>query len=263
MPENRRIVELRVFQVLPKSRTHVANEPRIGHANAESARMLLGTVPVEADGSAYFRAPAKKPLYFQAVDENGRAVQSMRSVTYLQPGERQGCVGCHGPRNQAVATQKTRPLAMRRAPSRLKAGPEGTRPFSFPALVQPILDKHCVHCHDGNSGPNKSRIALTSELAGHFTKSYENLKPFVRWYEWGQASIEPILTRPGRIGADVSPLTKVLTDAVHNQCVKLDNGELQQLYIWLDGNVPFYGTYDSDKQLAQKSGQSVPPPTLQ
>ena len=263
MPENRSIVELRVFQVLLKSRTHVANKPRIGHANAESARMLLGTVPVEADGSAYFRAPAKKPLYFQAVDENGRAVQSMRSVTYLQPGERQGCVGCHEPRNQAVATQKTRLLAMRRAPSRLMAGPEGTRPFSFQALVQPILDKHCVHCHDGNSGPNKSQIVLTSELAGHFTKSYENLKPFVRWYEWGQASIEPILTRPGRIGADVSALTEVLTDTIHSQCVKLDNGELRRLYIWLDGNVPFYGTYDSDKQLAQKSGQLVPPPTLQ
>jgi hypothetical protein len=263
MPENRRIVELRVFQVLPKSRTHVANEPRIGHANAESARMLLGTVPVEADGSAYFRAPAKKPLYFQAVDENGRAVQSMRSVTYLQPGERQGCVGCHEPRNQAVTTQKTRPLAMRRAPSRLKTGPEGTRPFSFSRLVQPILDKHCVHCHDGNPGPNKSRIVLTGEAAGHFTKSYENLKPFVRWYEWGGASIEPIITRPGKIGADVSPLTEILADSVHGQCVKLDNGELRQLYIWLDGNVPFYGTYDSDEQLAQKSGRLVPPPTLQ
>ncbi|MHC4535488.1 MAG: HzsA-related protein [Planctomycetota bacterium] len=263
MPENRRIVELRVFQVLPKSRTHVANEPRIGHANAESARMLLGTVPVEADGSAYFRAPAKKPLYFQAVDEKGRAVQSMRSVTYLQPGERQGCVGCHEPRNQAMTAQKTRPLAMRRAPSRLKAGPEGTQPFSFPVLVQPIIDKHCVHCHDGNPGPNKSQIALTSDPAGHFTKSYENLKPFVRWYEWGQASIEPIITRPGRVGADVSPLTEVLTDAVHSQCVKLDNDELRQLYIWLDGNVPFYGTYDSNTQLAQKSGRLVPPPTLQ
>ena len=57
--------------------------------------MLLGTVPVEADGSAYFRAPARKPLYFQAVDAGGRAVQGMRSVVYLQPGERRGCVGCH------------------------------------------------------------------------------------------------------------------------------------------------------------------------
>ena len=263
MPENRRIVELRVFQVLPKSRTHVANKPRIGHANAESARMLLGTVPVEADGSAYFRAPARKPLYFQALDENGRAVQSMRSVAYLQPGERMGCVGCHEPRNRAVTTQKTRPLAMRREPSRLKAGPEGTLPFSFPFLVQPILDKNCVKCHDGNPGPNKSKVALTGEPAGQFTKSYESLKPFVKWYEWGGASIEPIITRPGRIGADVSPLTGILSDAVHGPSVKLDDDELRRLYIWLDGNVPFYGTYDSDTQLAQQNGVSVPPPTLQ
>ena len=263
MPENRRIVELRIFQVLPKSSTHVANKPRIGYANAESARMLLGTVPVESDGSAYFRAPAAKPLYFQAVDETGRAVQSMRSVTYLQPGERRTCVGCHEPRNQAVASHKGRPLAGRRAPSAIEPGPEGTMPFSFPYLVQPVLDKHCVSCHDGGRGPDKSKIALTGEPAGDFTKSYQNLKPFVRWYEWGGASIEPIVTRPGRIGADESPLTKVLADAVHAPSLKLDDEELRRLYLWLDGNAPFYGTYDTETRLAQKTGRLVPPPTLQ
>ena len=94
LPAGRPIRSLRIFQVLPKT-TPTQNEPRIGHANAEGARMLLGTVPVEADGSAYFRVPARKPLYFQAVDGEGRAVQSMRSVVYLQPGERRSCVGCH------------------------------------------------------------------------------------------------------------------------------------------------------------------------
>jgi len=104
---------------------------------------------------------------------------------------------------------------------------------------------------------------LTGEPAGHFTKSYESLKPFVRWYEWGGASIELIITRPGRIGADVSPLTGVLSDAVHGRSVKLNDDEFRRLYIWLDGNVPFYGTYESDTQLAQQNGVSVPPPTLQ
>jgi len=263
MPADRRIVKLRVFQVLPKSRTHVANKPRIGHANAESARMLLGTVPVESDGSAYFRAPAEKPLYFQAVDENGRAVQSMRSVTYLQPGERQGCVGCHEPRHQTTALESARPLAMRRAPSRIEPGPAGTRPFSFPQLVQPILDKHCVSCHDGRPGDGKSPLVLTGEPAGHFTTSYEALKPFVKWYEWGGASIEPIVTRPGRIGADVSPLTEILTDSVHAESVALTDTETRKLYIWLDGNVPFYGTYGVDEQLAQQHGKTVSAPILQ
>jgi len=263
LPGNRQIVALRVFQVLPKSRTHVANEPRIGHANAESARMLLGTVPVESDGSAYFRAPARKPLYFQAVDETGRAVQSMRSVTYLQPGERRGCVGCHEHRQQISGAHNARALAMRRAPSRIKPGPPGTRPFSFPQLVQTLLDRHCVHCHDGSTGPDKSPIALTSEPAGSFTRSYESLKPFVKWYEWGGASIEPIVTRPGRIGADVSSLTEIIADPLHRAHVRLSQAELQRLYIWLDGNVPFYGLYDKQEQLAQKSGRMVEPPVLQ
>ena len=116
MPPRRPYRQLRVFQVLPKETTHIANQPRIGIANAESARMLLGTVPVEPDGSAYFRAPAGKPLYFQAVDAAGRAVQTMRSVTYLQPGERRSCVGCH---ESPSSVPPNRPLlALARAPPR-------------------------------------------------------------------------------------------------------------------------------------------------
>ena len=118
------IRQLRIFQVLPKTSTHVANQPRIGHANAESARMLLGTVPVESDGSAYFRAPARKPLYFQAVDETGHAVQSMRSVTYLQPGERRSCVGCHETAGHRIS-RPARPAGP--APRALRASSPGRR----------------------------------------------------------------------------------------------------------------------------------------
>ncbi|MBN1817446.1 MAG: hypothetical protein JW828_08795 [Sedimentisphaerales bacterium] len=262
MPSDRRIVQLRIYQVLPKSRTHVANDPRIGHANAESARMLLGAVPVESDGSAYFRAPAGKPLYFQAVDEAGRAVQSMRSVVYLQPGERRGCVGCHEPIGNVKDNQIVT-LASRREPSSIEPGPEGTHPYSFPILVQPILDKHCVRCHDGSQGDGKSKLALTGVPTGQFTKSYENLRPFVRWYEWGGDSIEPIISRPGRIGADESPLTRIIIDRTHAEHVKLEETELRRLYLWLDGNVPFYGAYGTDEQYAQQHGMVIPPPALQ
>jgi hypothetical protein len=260
LPEHRPIRELRVFQVLPKTDTHVANQPRIGHANAESARLVLGTVPVEADGSAYFRAPARKPLYFQAVDESGRAVQSMRSVTYLQPGERRGCVGCHEMPG-TVAT--TRPLAaVRRPPSRLEPGPDGSRPLSFPRLVQPVLDRHCVRCHDGSGDEGRSRLALTGEPTKVFTRSYDNLKKFLRWYEWGGASISQIATHPGRCGADASPLTAILDDATHAP-LNLPDADRRRLYLWLDANVPFFGTYAAEEQLAQRRGEAVAPPRLQ
>jgi hypothetical protein len=247
--------------VLPKTETHVANQPRIGYANAESARMLLGTVPVEADGSAYFRAPAGKPLYFQAVDASGRAVQTMRSVTYLQPGEQRGCVGCHEPR--ALTPAVRRPLALERAPSPITPGPDGTRPFSYPRLVQPVLDRHCVECHDGTDEPEKSPLALTGQPVGAFTKSYESLKPYVRWYEWGGASIRPIATRPGEAGADQSRLARILDDDAHRGHVQLSDADQRRVYIWLDANAPFYGTYEEDAQLAQRNGQTVPPPPVQ
>jgi hypothetical protein len=262
MPDDRPIRELRIFQVLPKTYTHVANKPRLGYANAESARMMLGTVPVEPDGSAYFRAPAGKPIYFQAVDQTGRAVQTMRSITYLQRGERRSCLGCHEPRRRAPVNRQGL-LALKRAPSRIQPGPDGTRPFSFPRLVQPVLDSYCVRCHDGGKGELKSPLVLTGEPAGTFTHSYESLKKYVRWYEWGGKTIEAVVTRPGHSGADESPLLKVLADSTHAERVHLPDEDLQRLHIWLDGNAPFYGTYEPQQQVAQQNGQAVPPPLIQ
>jgi hypothetical protein len=260
MPSDRPIRQLRVFQVLPKS-THEANNPRIGHANAESARMFLGTVPVEADGSAYFRAPARKPLYFQAVDADGKAVQSMRSVTYLQPGERRACVGCHEQQGTAAPTKQL--MALKRPASALGPGPDGSRPFNYVRLVQPVLDRSCVRCHDGTVGEGKSLLALTGEATKQFTRSYDSLRPFLRWYEWGDASITQIATVPGRIGADESRLLKILEDPVHKGQVKLAAEDRERLLIWLDGNVPFYGSYLADEQRAQKKGEAIAEPKMQ
>ena len=261
LPAGRTIQQLRIYQVLPKTHTHVANQPRLGYANAESARLLLGTVPVEPDGSAYFRAPARKPLYFQAVAADGRAVQTMRSVTYLQPGERRGCVGCHERPGAAAANRAL--LALRRPPSMITPGPAGTRPLSFPLLVQPVLDRRCVPCHDGQSGPGKSRLALTGEPQDEFTQSYVNLKSAVRWNEWGGASLNGTATRPGRGGADQSPLTQVLDDANHGGKLNLPAEDRRRIYLWLDANAPFYGTYTQPERLVQLRGESVPPPSVQ
>ena len=262
LPPSRPIRRLRIYQVLPKTTTHVANQPRIGYANAESARMMLGTVPVEADGSAYFRAPARKPLYFQAVDDKGHAVQTMRSVMYLQPGERRSCVGCHEPPG-TVSPRPDTLAALRRPPARIKPGPEGTQPLSYPLLVQNVLDEHCLRCHDGSAGEGKSPPALTGEPAGAFSRSYESLKPFVRWYEWGGASIHEIGTRPGQSGADESRLLKILDDDSHREQVELSPQDYRKLCIWLDANAPFYGTYDKEAQFAQKAGRTVSPPQVQ
>jgi hypothetical protein len=254
-PSDRRIVQLRVFQLLPKSRTDSADYPRMGHPDQANARMLLGTVPVEPDGSASFRAPARKPLFFQAVDQNGRAVQGMRTVVYLQPGERRGCVGCHEPPN--VAPPAGRVLAAGRLPSPIEPGPEGTRPFCYPRLVQPILDRHCVRCHDGSAGRDKGQTELTSQPQGRFSRSYENLRPFVRWPSYDT------VTRPGEVGADLSPLAAILTSAEHTRHIQVPDADLRHIYLWLDAHVPFYGVYDEQDLAAQRLGHAVAQPALQ
>ncbi len=256
LPAGRPIRALRVFQVLPKSETHVANQPRVGYANAESARMFLGTVPVEADGSAYFHAPARKPLYFQAIDGEGRAVQGMRSITYLQPGERRGCVGCHEKRHSVSPAART--AALSRPPSRITPGPDGTQPWSYARLIQPILAARCVRCHDGALA--RPAPSLVDAPEGDFTVSYNQLKPHARWYEWGEG-IPGIVTVPGRMPADESPLSETLRDAVHKEL--LSDDERRAFYLWLDGNSSFYGAYAKDARAAQRRGESVPPPLLQ
>jgi len=161
---------IRVVQIFPKS-TNVANRPPIGIAGEENGRAVLGTAPVEADGSARFLVPARTPVHFQALDADGMAWQTMRSLTYVQPGETTSCIGCHEHRCQAPAN--TDALALRRPPSRLDPGPFGGRPFAFASVVQPVLDKHCIRCHGG--AKPKQGIDLTGAPAHGFSRSYISL----------------------------------------------------------------------------------------
>ncbi|MBM4000504.1 MAG: hypothetical protein FJ297_13370 [Planctomycetes bacterium] len=231
------------------------HSPEAIQAAAKRGALLLGTVPVEADGSAYFQAPARKPLYFQAVDEAGRAVQGMRSVVYLQPGERRGCVGCHEPVGASPAARPC--LAALRSPSTLEPGPDGTRPFGFVRLIQPILDRRCVRCHDGSTGPDKARPDLRDGPAVPFSKSYDGLKPYLRWPSYDGP------TRPGELGADASPLAAILVGPNHGKHVELPDHELRTIYLWLDAQVPFFGTYEDDALDAQRRGHAISPPSLQ
>ena len=108
---------------------------------------MLGTVPVAEDGSAHFRAPAGKLIYFQALDAQGLAIQSMRSATYLHAGETLTCLGCHEHKQRAGLRMTRVPAALQRPPSAIQPDVEGSNPFNYQRLVQPVLDRHCVECH--------------------------------------------------------------------------------------------------------------------
>ncbi|MHC4120565.1 MAG: HzsA-related protein, partial [Planctomycetota bacterium] len=133
-PEASKVAALRIIQALPKT-TPPPNKPRIGIANQTNARAVLGTVPVESDGSAYFEAPVGKAIYFQALDERGMAIQSMRSATYVHPGEQMTCLGCHEQKHQASNQPTAKPLALLRRPSKIRPDVDGSNPFNYVRLV--------------------------------------------------------------------------------------------------------------------------------
>jgi len=259
--KDHRIKGLRILQVLPKSTPH-ANDPRVGHANASPGKQVLGTVPVEADGSAYFRAPAGIPLSFQALDSRGRAVQIMRSLTYLQPGENASCVGCHEQRSSAPVSHSSA-MALRRPPSRITPGPDGSMPFSYPILVQPVLNRHCVNCH---SGPEAAQgIVLTGDPAGAFTASYNALAPFVSYSEWEGGNFRKTNSEPATLpeffGARASRLMSLLVKG-HEE-VRLTHKEMERLVTWMDTNALFYGTFNKEDQLRQRRGERISGPDLE
>lgn len=255
------IRRLRIVQVLPKSTPH-ANDPMVGLANASPGKQVLGTVPVEADGSAYFTVPAGVPIAFQALDEHGRAVQTMRSLTYLQPGETLSCVGCHEPRHVAPAVAAP-PLALRREPSALSPGPEGSRPFSFPRLVQPILDRKCTACHGGDK--TEGGLTLVGRPEGAFTVSYIQLAakvPFSAWTGAHPAANAEPATPPDHFGSRACRWFDDIIAGRHFG-VQLDREEVESLATWMDVNALFYGTFNRELQARQLRGETVPGPGLE
>jgi len=261
-----KIKSLRIVQLLPKTNPY-AHNPAIGYGNQKGARRILGTVPVEEDGSAYFNLPIDIPVYFQALDENGVAVQGMRSATYVHAGEQLTCQGCHEERHSAITARPRVPQAMRRAPSTIQPEPDGTDPLNFVRLVQPVLDAKCVSCHGGAASVPAESSGLTFEQAqnaakldlrdetktGHFSPSYEALRRFCFYYD-DAAWTEP-QTFPGKFGSNRSELFRILKAPHYG--LELTKEELYRFTVWMDNNCDFYGAYDECE--IQRKGEKVFP----
>ena len=197
-------------------------------------KRIIGTVPVEADGSAYFTVPADKFVYFQLLDKNGMMIQSMRSGAFLQPGEKASCIGCHDDRQKASPTAQTLTMAIRRPPSRPDDWYGPTRNFGFAAEVQPVFNRHCLKCHDfGKAGAGKLVLAADRDVT--FSASYIELwrKGYVKCVGAGPAAIQQAYSW----GSHASKLIQVLRPGHHE--VKLNAEELDRIITWVDSNAPY------------------------
>ena len=139
-------------------------------------KVVLGDVPVYKDGSAFFTVPARTPVYFQALDENNRAVQTMRSWSTLQPGENLACVGCHEDKNTVPPVNyRTTTLALKHGPQSIEPFYGPARGFSFAKEVQPVLDRHCIRCHNDRAAAELRWIGEKPVSAGATNKVFSLL----------------------------------------------------------------------------------------
>ena len=244
-------------------------------------KVQWGIVPIESDGSAWFLVPADRNVFFQVLDENFQELQRERTYVNYRPGEVRACVGCHEtPHNTPKQMTNSNPIALRRPPS--VPGPQpgetdGARTLSFAADVQPILDKKCVSCHNGDyvhTDGKRTTLDLRGLTTPHFNVAYENLLGF----RCGHDSSYNVLSRPesqslvGRVireiypkvgnaeylpartlGSTTSSLMKIL-DAGHYG-VKLTPEERVRIVTWIDSNCQYFGSYIGSKN---KRFESLP-----
>lgn len=231
------IRELRVVGIPVK--THpTMNYPSMGITRDDPGKFVLGTVPVERDGSAYFRVPAGVPFFLQVLDDEGRAVQTMRSATYLQAGQTFTCIGCHEPRNTAPPARMA--AALSRAPSSLMPGPSGSWPLDFQTLVGPVLSQHCVECHrpEGEA----------PEFDLRPDKAYDAL------VDYGKPSLrQHVMTRysqgrstAGAGASQESPLADLLRRGHYD--VQLQRDEWIRLYTWMDTYGQRLGSFGPEQE---------------
>jgi hypothetical protein len=234
--------------------------PGISIVQEEAVKRILGTAPVAADGSVYFEVPAGRSLFFQLLDEHGRCLQTMRSFTGVMPGEVRGCVGCH--EQHSAAPPMAYGQALRQRPAPLEPPPWGTQTISYERFAQPVLDRHCGSCHQGN-GEARNVLDLTFRPGYDlFNEPYLTLVGGAGWGNpvskttpgYGIAgaiaveTYDPSTRDPGAYSTipplqSLSYTSRLIDLAMSGKHYKVNvtGDDLQRLIAWVDLNCPYRG----------------------
>ena len=195
---------IRVIQMDPKTyttwnKTVQHDGPAISVFQADGVKRIIGTVPIEADGSINFQVPPGQAIFFEMLDEKGQAIHVMRSFTYVMPGENRGCFGCHesnmNTRGNMQMGGGQMGSALRKPAVELTPAPWGMESISFARFVQPVLDRNCGKCHQNPDSPAYAKLNMTS-------------RPSAKgWWGW-------VHSRPN----DLSPFTEPYLTLVSGDC---------------------------------------------
>ncbi|MBN2293842.1 MAG: hypothetical protein JXM70_15545 [Pirellulales bacterium] len=259
---------LRVLNIDPKTYTYWSKRPALSTGpvvsivQSEGIKRVMGTVPIENDGSVSFRAPPGKALHFQLLDENYRALQTMRSFVNVMPGERRGCLGCHESHSRAPQPQ-SKAIALIKPARKITPPPWGVDTVSYERYVQPVLDKHCAKCHQGDGEAVKTFDQTPRPGFLGFAEPYFVMTGRPTWGSpynkptepppgfgiagmlmvEGYSTVDPRAyktTPPMTALSYKSPLIEIASSGKHHD-VKVDPESLRRLILWVDTMCPYRG----------------------
>ena len=259
---------LRVLNIDPKTYTYWSKRPAlstgpvVSMVQSEGIKRIMGTVPIEKDGSVAFHAPPGKALHFQLLDENYLALQTMRSFVNVMPGERRGCLGCHESHSRAPRPQG-KPLALVKKARTITPPPWGVDTVSYDRYVQPVLDKYCAKCHQGDGEAVKTFDQTPRPGFLGFAEPYYVMTGRPSWggpYQKpanpppgfgiagmlmveGYSTVDPkaYITPPPMTALSYkSRLIEIASSGKHHD-VKVDPDSLRRLILWVDAMCPYRG----------------------
>ena len=233
------VKKLLVLESLPKPINFTGGMDPLSYGGTFTLERLVGTVPVEEDGSAYMRLPANRALFFVALDAQGQSVKRMQSFLTVMPGERVSCVGCHEDRGETPVNKGDlgRLQALQRSPS-VPIRPEGIpQIFDYPRDIQPILDKHCLKCHDYDK--REGGVVMTGDRGPMFSHSYATLA--IRRQVADGRNYAKGNYAPRQLGTAASPLMKKIAGDHHK--VQLSRHEQDMIRYWIESAAAYPGTY--------------------
>jgi cytochrome c553 len=237
------IKDLLVLETLPMPIHYTGGMEPLSYSGTFTLERIVGTVPVEPDGSAYFELPALRSFFLVALDGEGLAVKRMQSFLTVQPGETTSCVGCHEQRTQAPAVGAYPALAVKRPPSQVAPIPGVPEVIDFPRDIQPVLDALCVDCHGYEKtpagGPRAGGLILTGDHGPLYSHSYYMLT-IARLFSDGRNQARSNYA-PRSLGSSASRLLK-LVDGSHYGA-QATPAQKKLLRLWIDSGAAYPGTY--------------------
>jgi len=274
---------IRVMQMDPKNyttwhKTVQHDGPAVSVFQADGVKRILGTIPIEKDGSIAMEVPPGEAIYFQMLDAKKQAIHVMRSFTGVMPGEVRGCFGCH---ESKLKTRGNLPLpnqsiAMKKGPQKPTEPSWGyDTSISYLRFVQPVLDKHCGKCHQKEGSDAFKKLNMTLRPSAHRWRSNVNSRPnesspftepyltlvgggqgwgrggkkmpisgvyVVEDYNSGSGTATDVKTLPPYSAfSPKSMLIEKATSGKHGKGVKVTGEDLERLVAWVDSNGPYLG----------------------